>query len=105
MKKKKINIFKFVTRILAIIYILFITIFAFDSQNFIGFLIHLIPTLIFLICFVVSVFKSKIGGILFVLAGIGTIIFFNTYAEITSFILISIAPIIIGLMFYLSKKK
>ncbi|HPD81563.1 MAG TPA: hypothetical protein PK357_00500 [Candidatus Pacearchaeota archaeon] len=105
MKNKKTNVLKFVTRILAVIYILFITIFAFDSKNLTEFLIHLIPTLIFLICLIISIFKPKIGGILFVLVGIGTIIFFSTYAKITSFILISMVPIIIGLVFYLSKKK
>lgn len=105
MKKKKINKIGFIAKILAILYILFITIFAFDSINFIGFLIHLLPTLVFLICFVIAVFKEKIGGILFLIFGIGTIIVFNTYKEITSFILISTIPILIGLTFYLSKKK
>lgn len=105
MKKKKRNVLKFITRILTIIYILFITLFVFDSENLIGFLVHIIPTLVFLIFFIISVFKPKTGGILFVIAGIGTIIFFNTYSKITTFILISIVPIVIGLMFYLSKKK
>jgi hypothetical protein len=105
MKKKKTITFKFIPKALAIIYILFITIFVFDSESLIGLLIHIIPTLIFLTCFIISVFKPKIGGVLFALAGIGTIIFFKTYKEITGFILISTTSIIIGLMIYLSEKK
>jgi cytochrome c oxidase subunit IV len=105
MKKKKANKLNFVAKILAILYILFITLFVFDAENFLGLLIHLLPTFIFLICFIVALFRTKIGGILFVLSGIGTMIFFKTYQGIISFILILAIPILIGLMFYLSEKK
>lgn len=80
--------------------------FAFDVPLFsLGFLIHLLPTIIFVVCLIIAWFKPKIGGILFVLAGIGTIIVFNTYREFITFVTISLIPIIIGILFWISKRK
>jgi hypothetical protein len=102
-KKKRINLS---AKIVSVFYIALITLFSFDVKIFsLGFLIHLIPTLIFLACLIVAWFKPKIGGILFALAGIGTIIVFNTYREIFTLIVISLIPVIIGVLFWFGKKK
>ena len=103
-KNKKIN-YIWIPRILAILFIIFISLFAFDTPFGIGFLIHLLPTFILLGCLIVAWVKPKIGGVLFGLAGIGTIIVFNTYRELISFFIISVIPIAIGVLFYLLKKK
>ena len=93
-------------KIVSILYIVLITMFAFDVPIFSwGFLIHLVPTIIFLGCLIVAWFKPKIGGILFLIAGIGTIIVFNTYRDFIVFAAISLVPIIVGVLFWLSKKK
>lgn len=101
-RRKHLNIS---AKIISILYIALITMFVFDSEDFIGLLIHLIPTLIFLVCLVIAWLKPKIGGILFALAGLGTIIAFNTYREIFILIVISLIPVIIGALFWFSKKK
>jgi hypothetical protein len=104
MLKKKIR-YTWIPRTLAILFIILISLFALDTPFGIGFLIHLIPSFIFIGCLIVAWFKPKIGGILFGLVGIGTIIFFDTYRELISFIIISVPPIVIGILFYFIKKK
>ncbi len=104
-KKSKKNKFMWVPRILAILFIVFISLFALDTPFGIGFFIHLLPTFIFSGCLILAWFKPKIGGILFGLAGIGTIIVFNTYRQLISFFTISMIPIVIGILFFFSKKK
>jgi hypothetical protein len=92
-------------KIAAIAYIIFISLFAFDEILFSpGFLIHLIPTLIFTAILITAWFKPKVGGVLFALAGIGTIIVFNTYKELITLATISAIPIAIGALFWFSKK-
>jgi hypothetical protein len=75
----KIKVIQWIPRILCILAILFISMFALDSfdpgltiwQQIGGFLIHLIPTYI-LIAFLITAWKWElIGGILFILLGIG----------------------------------
>ena len=62
-------------------------------------------TFIFTALLIFAWFKPKIGGILYTLAGIGTIIVFNTYRELFTFLVISLIPVIIGALFWFSKKK
>jgi len=93
-------------KIISALYIILITVFAFDEKVFsVSFLMHLIPTLIFLGCLITAWFKPKIGGILLVLAGIATIIMFNTYMDVVTFLLISVIPILAGFLFFFSDKK
>lgn len=101
--KKRLNL---AAKIVAIFYIVLITMFAFDAPILsLGFLIHIIPTLIFVGCLVFAWFKPKIGGILFVIAGVWTAIFFNTYREFVPFVAVSLVPIIVGVLFIFSHKK
>jgi hypothetical protein len=101
MKNRRLNI----ARGLVIGYILFISLFAFDVSSFFGFLIHLIPTAIFTSTLIFTWKRPKLAGILFALEGIGTIIFFNTYRDLFVLFVISIVPILIGLLFFFSKVK
>ncbi len=101
--KKRLNLS---AKIIAVFYLVLITMFAFDESLFsIVFLIHLLPTVIFLSCLIVAWFKPCIGGILFSMAGVGTIIVFNTYKEFMPFFGISLVPILVGILFWLSKKQ
>lgn len=80
--------------------------FVFDTKILsLGFLIHLLPTIIFTICLITAWIKPKLGGILFSVAGIGTIIVFNTYREFMPFVAVSLIPVIAGILFFFSKKK
>lgn len=103
MKRKHLSLS---ARIISILYIALITMFAFDTEIFtLGFIIHLLPTLIFTCCLIIAWMKPKMGGLLFMLSGIGTIITFNTYRELVPFLAISLVPIITGILFFFSKKK
>lgn len=76
---KIIKIFHWLPRIICILAILFISMFALDSfapeltfwQQVGGFLIHLVPSFILVGILIVSWKRELIGGIIFVLIGLG----------------------------------
>jgi len=100
---RKINLLN-IARILIVVYAIFIGLFSLDTKLGLGFLIHLLPTIIFLATLIFTWKYSKIAGILFILEGIGTIIVFNTYRDLFVLFTISIVPILIGSLFLFSKK-
>jgi positive regulator of sigma E activity len=69
-------------RILAILFIVFFTIFALDvfdqDRWFVALLMHLIPAFTLLVLTIVAWSHEKIGGILFLLAGIVMAFFFHS---------------------------
>jgi hypothetical protein len=75
MEKRIKNKIIWIPRIIIIIYILFISLFALDAQIGIGLLIHLLPSIILIIILISTLKQPLLAGILFILAGIGTIIF------------------------------
>lgn len=85
-------------RYIAILFTIFISLFALDSFNqenwFIPLLIHLIPTFVLIFLTFISWKHEMIGGILFVLAGIFMIFFYND-------VVISLPAIIAGGLFIL----
>lgn len=89
-----------VAYILSIIYVIFLSIFAFDEigNSFIGFLIHLIPSFLILITILITKRYQLIGGIMFGLLALATIIFFKTYQDIIVFILVSLPLLIVSLL-------
>jgi len=93
----------YVARTLIILYIAFISLFSLDTPLGLGFLIHLLPTII-LVTILIATWKfPKIAGILFILAGLGTILVFNTYRDLFVLFAISIIPVLVGILFLLSK--
>ncbi len=94
-----------IPRALIFAYIIFLSIFAFDSKSAIEFLIHMIPSLILLIIFIFSWKNSKIAAILFALIGIITVAFFKTYTDIFVFLMVSMPPILISILFWILGNK
>lgn len=94
-----------VSRILIVLFSLFLALFAFDTPFGIGFLIHLLPTIILLATLVLTWKKPTIAGILFVIEGIATIFVFNTYSDWFVFLIISVIPILVGIMFLVAKSR
>ena len=98
-----------VPRILAVIFILFISVFALDAfgegipflQGLVGFLIHLVPTYILIAALLLALKKPLLGGILFVCAGLFYIIFANEMDWLT-YALIAGPAILIGSLFILN---
>ena len=102
-----------IPRILTILFILFISIFALDSfegdapfiEELGGFLIHLIPSFALIAITVVSWKYPLIGGCVFIVIGIAFTILFHAYIELPHFLFISLPPVLVGLMFIAFRPK
>ncbi len=102
-------------RILGILFVLFISIFALDAfgegipfmEAVVGFLIHLVPTYIMIAILIIAWKRVLVGGILFILSGLFYIIFVNGMRW-SAYLLIGGPPILIGILFiaaYFSSKR
>ena len=99
-------------RALATLYILFISMFALDvfgeyekiGQILVALFMHLIPTFILIACLIVAWKKPLIGGIIFIALGLGFTLFFKTYKEFFSFLLITFPLLAIGTLFIIDQK-
>jgi len=90
-------------RILAIIFIIFMSMFAFDTGSFLGTLIHLIPSFALIVITAMAWKQPFHGGIVFlVLAGVFTV-FFKLYKDPISFLIIGLPVVITGILFILGK--
>ena len=102
-----------IARTIAIIYVLFISIFALDvfeeeyvwSDLLVALLMHLVPSLIFLGALILAWKRPLYGGIVFLLVGLGTILFFKTHSDLMVFAMISLPPLIAGTLFIRSFQK
>jgi hypothetical protein len=113
---KKSNFIR-VPRIITIIFILFISLFALDvfslegslGEKLTGFLYHLLPSFFLLIILVISYKNALLSGILFIVLGLIFTLRFQTYRHLLTLLLISLIPLIIGVLFiyanYLQKKS
>jgi len=110
-----------IPRVLAIIFIGFLSLFALDVfsgeatlfQKLLGFLMHLIPSFILIIVLMISWRKPIIGGIMFMVLGGAFSVHFRIYpSELLTFLIIPFSLIAIGILFvvfgrftYLQSKK
>lgn len=103
------NKFAWAARILTIVYIAFIALFALDVFNgepsFLAIIMHLIPSIVLLIILILSWKKPKIGGWTFIILGVAFTIYFNTYRQWQTFLLISLPLFLVGILFFLSTKS
>lgn len=99
------KVYRWISRILSILLIIFISIFALDSlDNLPTFLIHLIPSFIIMTIIIISWKHNFVGGLLFLAVALFSLFFFHFQA-----LIISIPLFIIGILFlaekYLFKPK
>ncbi len=103
-------------RILSILFILFISMFALDIFEgeygfwgiIIGLFMHLIPSFTLIILLAIAWKWEKIGGWAFVILAVLFTLYFRTYESISNFMLISFPVLLIGILFILEgimKKK
>lgn len=92
-------------RVLAILFIAFISVFALDvfgePQWFLALIMHLIPSFILAVLTVLAWKRPFIGGICFVIAGLISVFFFHN-AIFTPILIIGVLFLI---EFYLKRKK
>ncbi|MFA7244168.1 MAG: hypothetical protein WC080_02695 [Patescibacteria group bacterium] len=103
MKNSTAKFFLWIPRILSILFIIFISIFALDvfseSQWLFALLMHLIPTAILIILTAIAWKNEWIGGMIFFASGVIFLIATRLEAYI-----IALPLIAIGVLFLLSKK-
>lgn len=94
-------------RILAIGGILFISLFALDVfseydnvlQIAVALFMHLIPTYVLIAVTLIAWHYRRVGGLLFMVVGLLTILAFKTYTDVIVFALITMPPVIVGALF------
>jgi len=97
-------------RVLAIVFIFFLALFALDvfgegykfGELLVVLFMHLVPNFILLILLIIAWKREKLGGYLFILISIIFTLFFKTYREIFIFLFVSGPPFLIGLFFLIS---
>jgi len=97
-------------RILTIIFILFLGMFAFDvfegDASFVnklgGFLIHLIPNFVLILILIVAWKHEWVGTIAFVLVGIAYIVMFWGRFPVVTYLIISGPLFLIGILFWMN---
>ncbi len=94
-------------RILTILLILFIGLLSIDvffegysfPEILVAFFMHNIPTLLLIAALIIAWKRPKIGGIIFLILALASLIFFKTYQDLIVVLLITLPPTIIGLLF------
>jgi hypothetical protein len=97
-------------RILAILYIAFISLFALDVfesgygwlRTMVALFMHLIPSFLMIAALVLAWRKALTGGAIFVALGILFTFFFRTYRELSVFLMISLPPLVVGVLFIIN---
>lgn len=120
--KKSIKVYHWLPRVIGILAILFISLFALDSftaeisvwQQIIGFFIHLIPSFILLIFLIIAWKWEYTGGVIFILIGLvfSPIVFAINYnmnhsiwMSLGVISIITIPFVIVGILFINSHRK
>jgi hypothetical protein len=97
------KILYYLPRVLAIVQIIFISLFALDvfeeKQWFLALLTHLIPSFILIALIIVAWRREKLGGILFLATGFLMLVFTNFQS-----LIISVPVIIIGALFIFGER-
>lgn len=104
-----------IPRVLAILFISFISLFALDAfapdyslgEQIIGFLIHLVPTYILALVLIISWKNEILGGLLFILLAIIMFVYFHNPLWVN--LILTFPPFLVGVLFithdYLKKRR
>ena len=100
-------------RVLAIAYALFLALFGLDVfdgsaplwQEFLGFLIHSVPTFIIIALTVVAWKWRDIGGLVFIILDLAFVLFFRWWQHPLTFLVLGLPPLVIGLLFIFSQEN
>ncbi len=96
-------------RTIAVVYILFLSVFALDAfdapgrdARAVAFLAHLVPSLLFAAALAVAWRRRAIGGLLFVALAVALTVRLRTDLEWANFVALSVPPVVAGALFILS---
>lgn len=96
-----------IPRVLAMIFIVFLSLFALDAFSgdapFIkklgGFFVQLIPSFILVLTWLISWKRPLMGGSIFILLSIAFAFFFRTYRSVPTFLLTTFPVALVGILF------
>lgn len=101
-----------IPRILGILYVVFLSIFAFDVFSELegiriirALFVHLIPSLVLLVLLVWGWKKPFQGGIAWIVLAIIFTIFFKTYTDVIVFAIISLPILLVGIFFLIEGNR
>lgn len=112
-KKDRIKTkFIWIPRMLSLIFILFLSLFALDMfegeapliEKIMGLLIHLIPSFMLIIILIISWKRPLLGGIAFIIMSILFTIYFDTYKNIFTFLAFSVTLVVCGILYIIADK-
>lgn len=110
---KKNRVLVWIPRVLAISFILFISIFAFDVfggkepllTQLLAFLTHLIPSFILLAALLVAWKRPVAGGWVFIAAGIGLSLLWGAYRDLMRIFMLILPMAVTGVLFIVSGSR
>jgi hypothetical protein len=113
MKKIAEKIVFYGARILAVLFIIFISLFALDvfgegysaPETIIALFMHLIPTILLILVLVLSIKNPRLGGAMFILVGVTYLIMTSGKMDIVTKFIIGGPPIIAGVLFLFSRPE
>lgn len=98
----------YIPNTLLIVFAIFLMLFSFDTFNepdlmlgekILGFLMHSIPSALVILVWLIARKKPLIGAIICVIVYVLFTIFFNTYREVITFLLISFPILLTGVLY------
>lgn len=95
-------------RVVAIGFAIFLSLFAFDVfteyerllEIMVALFMHLVPTYFVIAATLIAWRWPGKGAVAFALLGIATMLFFRTYQELITFLLVSMPLFVVGVLFY-----
>jgi hypothetical protein len=104
------NVILWTPRVIALIIITFITLFAFNGfvpvsslfRNTLALTIGLLPAIILLLALILAWFFKLAGGITYIILGIAMSFFFRIYSDELTFLTLSSPVLAVGILFVLS---
>lgn len=98
------KLLKWLPIFLGILFAAFLAMLAMDAGSFIELLIHLIPSLVVLVCVLVGWRLPLLGGMLLLGLAIVATFFFHTYRDLAGLLIITGPFVLVGVLFLLHWK-
>ena len=102
---------KWISRTLAVVYVIFISLFALDvfsgqyniGQTIMALIIHLLPAFVVIAVSILAWRQESAGGMAFIILAILFTIYFRTYRRMDYFLIITVPLLIIGGLFLIGR--
>ena len=112
--EKNMNVSRliWIPRIIAIAFILFLMVFTFDIfsmngsvlEKIGGFIMHALPSILMAVFLALCWNRLLICGWVFIGVAVFCTFFFNSYTGVTNFLLITVPPLVAGLLFLILRR-